>query len=103
MRCTGLELITGSRRRGAAATRSNAHSGAVPKDSIANASQLFAIDRTILSNRAGKLATKRLAQILASIDLALGREAAEQNVAMDKRGKDCALRALLFASLATER
>ena len=32
-----------------------------------------AIDRTILSNRAGKLVPKRLAQILASIDLALGR------------------------------
>ena len=35
--------------------------GSGAKDSIANASQLFAIDRTILSNRAAKLAPKRLA------------------------------------------
>ena len=49
--------------------------GSGAKDSIANASQLFAIDRTILSNRAGKLALKRLAQLLAGIDLALGQQA----------------------------
>ena len=43
------------------------------KDSVANASQLFAVDRTYLSGRIGKLAPKRLEQILASIDVVLGR------------------------------
>ncbi len=45
----------------------------LPKDSVANASQLFAIDRSFLSSRVGKLAPKRLEQILASIDVVLGR------------------------------
>jgi PemK-like protein. len=45
----------------------------LPKDSVANASQLFAIDRIYLSRRLGKLAPKRLEQILASIDIVLGR------------------------------
>ena len=45
----------------------------LPKNSVANASQLFAIDRAFLSSRIGKLAPKRLEQILASIDVVLGR------------------------------
>ena len=45
----------------------------LPKDSVANASQLFAIDRSFLGTRVGKLAPKRLEQILASIDVVLGR------------------------------
>lgn len=45
----------------------------LPKDSVANASQLFAIDRSLLSTRVGRLAPKRLEQILASIDVVLGR------------------------------
>ena len=45
----------------------------LPKDAVANASQLFAIDRSFLSSRVGKLAPKRLEQILASIDVVLGR------------------------------
>ena len=45
----------------------------LPKNSVANASQLFAIDRAFLSSRIGKLAPKRLEQILASIEVVLGR------------------------------
>jgi mRNA interferase MazF len=45
----------------------------LPKDSVANASQLFAVDRAYLSRRIGKLTPKRLEQILASVDVVLGR------------------------------
>ena len=50
-----------------------AKTSGLPKDSVANASQLFAIDRSFLSTRVGKLAPKRLEQILASVDVVLGR------------------------------
>ena len=45
----------------------------LPKDSVANASQVFAIDRRYLSQRISKLGPKRFEQILASIDVVLGR------------------------------
>ena len=45
----------------------------LPKDSVANAAQLLTIDRRFLDARVGKLAPKRLEQILASIDVMLGR------------------------------
>ncbi|MDP9177194.1 MAG: type II toxin-antitoxin system PemK/MazF family toxin [Gemmatimonadota bacterium] len=45
----------------------------LPKDSVANATQLFAVDRTYLGKRIGKLTPKRLEQILTSIDVVLGR------------------------------
>ena len=51
----------------------SAKASGLPKDSVANASQLFAIDRSFLSTRVGKLAPKRLEQILASVDVVLGR------------------------------
>jgi mRNA interferase MazF len=50
-----------------------AKASGLPKDSVANASQLFAVDRTYLVQRIGKLAPKRLEQIVASIDIVLGR------------------------------
>ncbi|WP_373067884.1 type II toxin-antitoxin system PemK/MazF family toxin [Gemmatimonas sp.] len=43
------------------------------KDSVANASQLFALDRTFLVERMRSLAPKRLAEVLVSIDIGLGR------------------------------
>lgn len=43
------------------------------KDSVANATQVFVVDRRYLGQRIGKLAPKRLEQILASIDVVLGR------------------------------
>jgi mRNA interferase MazF len=45
----------------------------LPKDSVANASQIVAVDRACLSRRAGKLAPKYLAQMMAGIDVVLGR------------------------------
>jgi mRNA interferase MazF len=45
----------------------------LPKDSVANATQLFAVDRAFLTKRAGKLPPKRLEQLLASVAVVLGR------------------------------
>jgi len=45
----------------------------LPRDSVANASQLFAVDRAYLTSRIGKLTPKRLEQVLTSIDVVLGR------------------------------
>ena len=45
----------------------------LPRDSVANASQLFSVDRAYLATRIGKLPPKRLEQVLASIDIVLGR------------------------------
>ncbi len=43
------------------------------RDSVANAAQLFAVDRAYLVDRIGKLSPKRLQQILTGIDIILGR------------------------------
>jgi mRNA interferase MazF len=51
----------------------SARATGLPKDSVANASQLIAIDRSCLTGRTGKLSPKRLEQVLASIDVVLGR------------------------------
>jgi mRNA-degrading endonuclease toxin of MazEF toxin-antitoxin module len=45
----------------------------LPRDSVANASQIIAIDRALLTERAGRLAPKLLQQILHGIDVVLGR------------------------------
>ncbi|HEY6556592.1 MAG TPA: type II toxin-antitoxin system PemK/MazF family toxin [Polyangiaceae bacterium] len=45
----------------------------LPKDSVANASQIVAIDRDVLTERVGKLSKFKLAAILAGIDTVLGR------------------------------
>lgn len=45
----------------------------LPKDSVANVSQLVTVDRAALVTRVGKLAPQRLAQILSGIDIVLGR------------------------------
>jgi mRNA interferase MazF len=51
----------------------SAKAAGLQKDSVANASQLFAVDRRYLSRRIGKLSPKRLEEILASIGVVLGR------------------------------
>lgn len=43
------------------------------KDSVANASQIVAIDRSFLTERVRRLGRKPLAQILDGIDVVLGR------------------------------
>jgi mRNA interferase MazF len=45
----------------------------LPKDSVANVSQVIALDRSLLTERAGRLGPKPLAQILYGIDIVLGR------------------------------
>ena len=51
----------------------SARSTGLPKDSVENASQLVAIDRSCLGERVGRLGPKHVAQILHGIDIVLGR------------------------------
>jgi len=43
------------------------------RDSVANVSQIVAIDRSLLSERTGKLSRSRLDSILSGVDVILGR------------------------------
>ena len=43
------------------------------KDSVANASQILSVDRSLLAERAGKVSRAQLAEVLAGIDVVLGR------------------------------
>ena len=43
------------------------------KDSVANVSQIVALDRSLLSERAGKLPRARVELLLSGIDVVLGR------------------------------
>lgn len=45
----------------------------LPKESVALASQIFAMDRDLLLERAGKLSADKLLLVLAGIDVMLGR------------------------------
>lgn len=45
----------------------------LPRDSVANASQVLSIDRSFLVERVSRLGSKQLAQILHGIDVVLGR------------------------------
>jgi mRNA interferase MazF len=51
----------------------SAKSTGLPKDSVANTSQLTTIDRDYLVERAGRLQPKQIAQLLHGIDVVLGR------------------------------
>ena len=44
------------------------------KDSVANVSQIVAIDRELLTERVGRVTDAQLSRIMAGIDLVLGRE-----------------------------
>jgi mRNA interferase MazF len=46
----------------------------LPKDSVANVSQIVAIDRELLTERVGRLPESYLGRVIAGIDLVLGRE-----------------------------
>ena len=43
------------------------------KDSVANVSQLVALDKNLLTERAGKLSRARMSLLLSGIDVVLGR------------------------------
>jgi mRNA interferase MazF len=45
----------------------------LPKESVANVSQVVALDRSLLTERAGKLSRAKTDLILAGIDVVLGR------------------------------
>ena len=45
----------------------------LPKDSVANVSQIIALDKTILTERAGRLSAAKTELVLAGIDVILGR------------------------------
>lgn len=45
----------------------------LPKASVANATQIIAVDRALLSERAGKLSPRTLALVISGIDIVLGR------------------------------
>ena len=45
----------------------------LPKDSVANASQVIALDKTLLTERVGKLSRSKLDLVLSGLDTVLGR------------------------------
>jgi len=45
----------------------------LPKDSVANVSQVVTIDRTLLKDLVSQLSNRHVAQVLAGIDIVLGR------------------------------
>ena len=45
----------------------------LPRDSVANVSQIIAVDREVLTDRTGRLDEGELGLVLAGIDLVLGR------------------------------
>ena len=45
----------------------------LPRDSVANVSQLVTLDKSILTERVGKLSSTKLELVLAGIDTVLGR------------------------------
>jgi mRNA-degrading endonuclease toxin of MazEF toxin-antitoxin module len=45
----------------------------LPKDAVANASQIISIDRAFLTDRVRQLPPKYLAQIMDGVDVVLGR------------------------------
>ena len=45
----------------------------LPKDSVANVSQVVALDRTLLEERVGRLPRVKIDLLLAGLDVVLGR------------------------------
>jgi mRNA interferase MazF len=45
----------------------------LPKDSVANTSQIVTLDKTLLTDRVGKLPRNKLGLVLSGIDVVLGR------------------------------
>ena len=50
-----------------------ARSTNLPKDSVANVSQVVALDKTLLTERVGKLSRARVELLLSGIDVVLGQ------------------------------
>jgi mRNA-degrading endonuclease toxin of MazEF toxin-antitoxin module len=45
----------------------------LPKDSVANVSQIIAVDKAILTDRAGKIPRAKLGLVLSGVDVVLGK------------------------------
>lgn len=45
----------------------------LPRDSVANVTQIIAIDRSLFTERVGRLTRPQLEQVLGGIDILLGR------------------------------
>jgi mRNA interferase MazF len=50
-----------------------AKAAGLPKNSVANVSQIVTLDRSLLTERVGRLGPKLLAQVLHGVDVVLGR------------------------------
>lgn len=50
-----------------------ARSTSLPRDSVANVSQIVALDKTLLTDRVGKLSAAKVDLLLSGIDIILGR------------------------------
>jgi mRNA interferase MazF len=50
-----------------------ARQSGLQRDSVANVSQLTTLDRTVLTERVGKLSQSKLDLVLAGLDVVLGR------------------------------
>jgi len=51
----------------------SARASGLPKESVANVSQVITLDREFLTEEVGKLSKRQLELILAGIDIVLGR------------------------------
>lgn len=51
----------------------SARSTSLPKDSVANVSQIVALDKSFLTERVGKISAARIELVLSGIDVVLGR------------------------------
>ncbi|MCY4344696.1 MAG: hypothetical protein OXE83_14165 [Gammaproteobacteria bacterium] len=45
----------------------------LPRDSVANVSQIIALDRSLLEKRTGRITSAKIDLLLAGIDVVLGR------------------------------
>jgi len=54
--------------------RLSARSTGLPRDSVANVSQIVSLDKTVLTERVGKLSRAKVALVLSGIDVVLGRD-----------------------------
>jgi mRNA interferase MazF len=50
-----------------------ARSTGLPKDSVANVTQIVTLDRSLLTERVGRVSKKQLEPVFAGLDLVLGR------------------------------
>lgn len=50
-----------------------ARSSGLPRDSVANVSQIVTLDRALLTERVGRISRKQLDLVLAGLDIVLGR------------------------------